>query len=53
MEIYINFLFLINEEKELGKNIKQIINEKISMLCTDEVLAHLKLNINNLCSKYF
>ena len=48
-----NCIFLINEEKEFGKNAKQIVNGKILMLCADEALAHLKLMINGLCSNYF
>ena len=40
-------------KKGFGKNIKQIMNGKILMLCVDEVLTHLKLMVNVLCSNYF
>ena len=42
------FTFLINEQKEFRKSIKQILTKKILMVCTDEELKHLTLMVNEL-----
>ena len=56
-ESLFDIIFLMNEEKEFRKNVKQTLLKKYQcsaqILCAVEVLTHLKLMVNDLRSNYF